>query len=263
MPPGPSLWWLAEQHLKSRLVAINMAISASISRLAAYYERHGFGASIRRAALSLKRTLSSSRIVVFYCDLPRNATAATNMPAFLKVERIKNYAGLGAKDLLKMTSFWNPKQAHRDILERFEKGASLWLIWWEDSLAGYSWTMRGRTIAPYYFPMATDDVQLFDFYVFPQFRGRAILWFLITHILHLLQNEGAARVYGDVAEWNQASLSFYKTIPFERLGMVRSFTILGHTFVFWDAKELVRQTQNTPGILERRAPDGRASGEKA
>jgi len=209
-----------------------MAISASISRLAAYYKLHGFAATIRRAALAMKRSLSSTRMIVFCCDLTKQTTP-TNIPISLNVERLSNYTGLSPQDLHEMTSFWNPNQARRNIRERFEKGASLWLIKLGDSLAGYSWTIRGRTIAQYYFPMAQDDVQLFDFYVFPKFRGRAILWFLIMFILRSLRDEGASRVFGDVAEWNQASLSFYKTIPFRRLGAARSLTIFGHTFIFW------------------------------
>lgn len=213
-----------------------MSNPSTISRFADYCKRHGFRATVRRAALAAKQAVFSNRMVVFYCDLAKQAAPPTNLPDSLRLERLGNYSDLSSHDLQEMTSFWNPKQAHRDILERFDRGASLWLIKCENRLAGYSWTIRGETIAPYYFPMTKDDVQLFDFYVFPKFRGRAILWFLIIHILHNLADEGAARVFGDVAEWNQASLSFYKTTPFQRLGLTRKFTIWGHTFVWWAEK---------------------------
>jgi ribosomal protein S18 acetylase RimI-like enzyme len=242
-----------------------MAISTAISRLAAYYACHGFRATIHRAALAIERALFSNRMVIFYCDLAKQTTAPANIPGSLKMERLRNYAELSPQDLQEMTSFWNPKQAHRNIRERFEQGASLWLIRAGDRLAGYSWTIRGRTIAPYYFPMAQDDVQLFDFYVFPKFRGRAILCFLITHILRSLGDEGAARVFGDVAEWNQASLSFYKTIPFHRLGLARKVTILGYTLVYWDQNQAVEhkreskmQSITTTGRKGASIPDLRA-----
>ncbi len=35
------------------------------------------------------------------------------------------------------------------------KGALLWLIKSEDGLAGYGWTLQGRTIEPHYFPLAS------------------------------------------------------------------------------------------------------------
>jgi ribosomal protein S18 acetylase RimI-like enzyme len=220
-----------------------MAISASISRLMSYYQRNGFASTSRRASLALKRFLSSSRMVIFYCDLDKQTIASPKMPDSLLVQRLKSYAELSPEDLKELTSFWNPRQAHRNIRERFEKGASLWLIKSGDTLAGFSWTLQGRTIAHYYFPMAQDDVQLFDFYVFPKFRGRAILWFLIVLILASVKEEGASRVFGDVAEWNQASLSFYRTIPFRRLGVARSVTVFGRTMVFWEGNKTVEQKQ--------------------
>jgi hypothetical protein len=91
--------------------------------------------------------------------------------------------------------------------------------------------------------MGPKDVQLFDFYVFPKFRGRAIHWLLTACILQTLAAEGAARAFADTGEWNQAQISSFKMTPFRRLGMVRSFTILGRTFVSWAENELVEQTQ--------------------
>ena len=220
-----------------------MALSASISRLTSYYQRHGFATTLSRAAVAIRRSLLWHGGIVFCGDLAKQPGTPPDMPSSLAVLRLNAYAELRPEDLQELTSFWNPKQAHRNIHERFEKGASLWLIRSGNILAGYSWTLRGRTIAEYYFPMAQDDVQLFDFYVFPKFRGRAILWFLITLILQSLREEGATRVFGDVAEWNQASLSFYKTIPFQRLGRARTLTIFGRTFVSWTENEPLEKTQ--------------------
>jgi anti-sigma factor RsiW len=112
-----------------------------------------------------------------------------------------------------------------------------------DKLAGYGWTMLGRTIAPYYFLLGENDVQLFDFYVFPKFRGRAMHWLLTVYILQMLAAEGAARAFADTGEWNQAQLSSFAMTPFRRLGLVRSFAILGHTFVSWVENEPAVQLQ--------------------
>lgn len=220
-----------------------MGISSSISRLTDYYRRHGFGATIRRAGLAVKRALFSSRMVVFYCDLGKQTTAPVNIPNSLRVERVRSSAGLSQQNLQEMTSFWNPKQVHRNIRERFDKGASLWLIKSGDKLAGYGWTLHGRTIAPYYFLLGEDDVQLFDFYVFPKFRGRAIQWLLTAYILQTLAAEGGARAFADTGEWNQAQLSSFKMTPLRRLGLVRSFAIFGHTFLSWVENEPVAQVR--------------------
>src|SRR5208283_5226096 len=136
-----------------------MGISSSVSRLGDYYTRHGFGETIRRAGLAARRALFSSRSVLFYCDLATQVAPPADLPSFLKVERKKSAAELSPEDLQAMTSFWNPKLAHRNIKERFDVGASLWLIRFEGKLVGYGWTLRGRTIEPHYFPLGHDDVQ--------------------------------------------------------------------------------------------------------
>lgn len=216
-----------------------MSISSSIFRATKYYSRYGPGATIQRLGLELKRVLFLKHMVVFYCDLSKLTTSPAKIPSPLKVERLTSYAELALQDLQEMAAL----QTRRDIQERFEKGACLWLIRSGDMLASYSWTIRGRTITPYYFPLAQDDVQLFDFYTFPKFRGRAILWFLITHVLHSLKAEGAVRVFGHVAEWNQPSLSFYKMTPFRRLGLARSYEIFGHTCTRWVEGETAQRVQ--------------------
>src|ERR1035441_4037291 len=105
-----------------------MAISTAISRFADYYRRKGFRATIRRAGLAIKRSLFSSRSVLFYCDLSTLGMPPKNLPGYLKVERKKSSAELSHEDLQEMTSFWNPKLARRNMTERFGLGASLWLI---------------------------------------------------------------------------------------------------------------------------------------
>src|SRR5271165_5628464 len=220
-----------------------MSISNSISRLTAYYRMHGLRSTMQRAGVAVKRGLFASRMVVFYCDLPRLTVRPVNIPSSMRVDRLRSEAELSQTDLLEITSFWNPKQARQNIEERFTKGASLWLIKSEDRVAGYGWTLQGCTIAEYYFPMAHDDVQLFDFYVFPKFRGRALHWLLTAYILQALASEGAARAFADTGEWNQAQLSSFKMTPFRRLGLVRTFTIFGRTFVRWVENEPVEQAQ--------------------
>ena len=228
-----------------------MSISTSISRFTAYYSRHGFRATVQRAGVALKRVLFANRMVVLYCDLPGQSLRPVNIPSSMSVDRRRSEGELSHTDFQEITSFWNPKLARRNIKERFAKGASLWLIKSKDKVAGYGWTLQGRTIAEYYFPMGPKDVQLFDFYVSPKFRGRAMHWLLTAHILQTLAAEGAARAFADTGEWNQAQISSFKMTPFRRLGLVRSFTIFGHTFVSWVEKKTAEQLELTNGAKER------------
>ena len=218
-----------------------MAISSSITRLTGYYKRHGLGATLRRFAVAAKRSMSASRMALFYCDLSTLPSPAPEMPSRLKVERYRNQADIRPQDLQDITSFWNPDLARHNINHRFELGAQLWLIRMEDKLAGYGWTLQGRTVEPHYFPLAEDDVQFLDFHVFPKYRGRALDWFLMTHILYQLAAEGRARAFGEAAEWNQASLSSFAMTPFRRLGWGKKFTLGSRTLVWWDGKDAAEQ----------------------
>jgi ribosomal protein S18 acetylase RimI-like enzyme len=220
-----------------------MSISSSISRLASYYTRHGFGATIRRAGLALERGLFSHGVVLFYCDLAKQSMAPANIPTSLKVERLRTCAELTQQDLQAMISFWNPKQTHRNILERFEQGASLWLIRSGDGLAGYGWTMQGNTIEPHYFPLTPDDVHLFDFHVFPQYRGQGVNPLLVKHILRSLTDECVGRAFIEAAEWNEAQLSSLRKTEFRYMGWARKIAIGHRTIVCWSRKKTVLQMQ--------------------
>jgi ribosomal protein S18 acetylase RimI-like enzyme len=216
-----------------------MSIPSSISRFTVYFKRNGLRATVRRIGLAARRALFSSRMVLFYCDLSVLSFPTADLPSSLKVERHRNQTDLSQQDLQEITSFWNPQQARRNIKERFELGASLWLIKFKDEMAGYGWTLQGRTVEPHYFPLAENDVQFLDFHVFPKYRGRALDWFLMTHILHRLAADGGARAFGEAAEWNKASLSSFAMTPFRRLGWARKFMILRRTIVCWDQNQAV------------------------
>jgi ribosomal protein S18 acetylase RimI-like enzyme len=210
-----------------------MSISDSISRLTSYYRLHGLTATLHRVRLAGTHALLAGRMVVLYCDLDERKLPPVSVPDTLRVQRITAKTELSVEHLQSMTNFWNPKLASRDIQERFERGASLWLVECEARLAGYGWTLRGQTIAPYYFPLGPDDVQLFDFYVFPRFRGRALHWLLTGHILHTLAAEGGSRAFADTGEWNQAQLASFTMTPFRILGLVRKYRIWGQLLTCW------------------------------
>jgi hypothetical protein len=221
-----------------------MSILSSLSRLLEYYRRHGVTATLGRAKVAGKRTLAAGRMAVFYCDLVEQKLPPTNNPGNLQVKRLGSLEELSQEDLLVIIGFWNPKLANRNIRERFEKGASLWLVKSHNQMAGYGWTLQGNTMEPYYFPLAHDDVHLFDFQVFPEFRGHGINPYLVGFILDRLTIGRACRAFIEAAEWNDAQLSSLRKTPFRRLGLVRSITLCGRTFVSWTRNAVVPQLQN-------------------
>jgi ribosomal protein S18 acetylase RimI-like enzyme len=224
-----------------------MGIFTSVERLATYYKRHGLWATVQRFTLEVRRSLFSGHQVVFHCDLADYASHQQALPISLRVERKKDYSELSLQDLHEIVSFWNPTLAQRNIEERLAKEASLWLIKSEGRLAGYGWTSQGRTIAPHYFPLGSYDVHFFDFYVFPQYRGRGINPLLVTHILHSLAADSRGRAFIEAAEWNEAQLSSLAKTPFHRLGWVRMVTVFGRTIVWWEQREGLQDYQKQMG----------------
>jgi ribosomal protein S18 acetylase RimI-like enzyme len=205
-----------------------------ICRLAAYGKRHGVRATLQRGGLFVRR-LFSNRMVLFYYDFPNIAAPcpATNLQDRLKVDRIQSREEMTSADWEQIVNFWNPEISQRRFSERFREGASLWLIRAEQALAGYGWTMTGRTIEPHYHPLGANDVHMFDFLVFPEYRGRKINPFLVDHILRQLGAEGKTRAYIEVREWNRAQLISLAKTQFQLLGVARKSSLFGRTFVEW------------------------------
>jgi ribosomal protein S18 acetylase RimI-like enzyme len=220
-----------------------MGIWTSISRLAHYYKRNGSVATCRRASLALNRTLFSNRMVLFYCDLSRRTLVPTDLPSSLNVERKRNETEVSPVDRAEMISFWNSKLADLSIKERFGRGASLWMIKSGGRMAGYGWTLQGRTIEPHYYHLGPNDVHLFDFYVFPQYRGQGMNPLLVNEILHNLTAEGLERAFIEAAEWNHAQLVSLGKTPFQLLGRASKFTIFRHTIICWDESGTAHQEQ--------------------
>lgn len=175
-------------------------------------------------------------MVLFYCELQNEGSAtATKLPGHLKVERKASLDGIGAQDWQQISEFWNPDLCRQNFSERFREGATLWLIRADGKLAGDGWTMTGRTIAPHYHPLGANDAHLFDFLVFPEFRGRNINPLLVGHILNELSAEGGTRAYIEVREWNRPQLVSLAKTRFRRLGVARKASLFGRTFVEWSA----------------------------
>jgi ribosomal protein S18 acetylase RimI-like enzyme len=233
-----------------------MAISASISRLAAYYKRHGFGDTLRRFTVAAKRALFSNRMVLLYCDLSAQCSTSADLPSSFAVERHRRQADVNPCDLEAIIKFWNPLLSRQNIKARFDKGGSLWLIKSEGQLAGYGWTLQGNTVEPHYFRLGPDDIHLFDFQVFPQYRGQGMNPLLVRYILCSLAEDCRGRAFIEAAEWNQPQLASLKRTPFRRLGLATKFTLLKRTIVCWDetkvAEEQPREDLNKASSADRK-----------
>jgi len=197
-------------------------------------------ATLDRAELSLRRLFSAGRMVIYYHDFPTDSfpLPLDSLPTDLSVQRKNRLEEIEQRDLDRIVNYWNPELAQRQLEERFKAGASLWLIRCEGQVAGYGWTLAGRTMRSYFVPFGADDVHLFDFLVFPEYRGRRVNPTLVSYILAALTQEGKSRAYIEAAEWNQAELKSLGRTTFHLLGRARKTAFLGRTIVEWRTEQM-------------------------
>jgi ribosomal protein S18 acetylase RimI-like enzyme len=212
-----------------------MALTDSISRLTSYYKRHGFTATLQRAKLFFRNFFSSNRLVIYAYDLSKSDSISSprNWPDQLSFVRVASQEQIDQQDWQKILNFWDPKLTHRNFSTRFNEGASVWLVRSEGKLAGFGWTLTGRAIKPHFVPFGPNDVHLFDFLVFPEFRGQGINPQLVTYILDQLAAESRTRAYIEAAVSNHNQLKSLSKTGFHVLGIARKASFFGRTFVEW------------------------------
>lgn len=206
-----------------------MSPTSSIARLEHYRRKHGLGATLRRIGLALQRAVSLDQMAVYSCGLP-----VANAPAPLGiVERKKIQSALSIQDAERILTHWNSEAMRRLMDERFAAGADLWLLRWNGSLAAYGWTLKGKTLTPHYFPICPEDVHLFDFFVFEEFRGRGLNPSLVWQILVQVGGEDSRRALIEAAAWNHAQLSSLAKTPFRKIGLARKFRMGKSSLILW------------------------------
>jgi GNAT superfamily N-acetyltransferase len=212
----------------------------AISRAWSYYRLHGVSALTGRVGEALRRAAYAGEHVLFSCALPVGAPVQKR--SFPGSFESKASAGeIAPADLERITSHWNPQENRRLMDQRFAAKARLWLARWEGLVAGYGWTLKGATISPHFYALTLGEVHLFDFFVFPEFRGRGINPVLVEYILSKLGEEGASKAYIECAAWNKAQLASLKKTSFQRMGAARKFCFGGRVFVQWTEKRIEEQ----------------------
>lgn len=204
-----------------------------IARTWHYTKRNGIAAAAQRISVAARRFFRGSAFVLFYHDLALTPGDASFAAQDGIIERRTAFEQLGSEDLSHLLDAWNPRLRQEQFKQRFGIGASLWLFKLEGRIAAYGWSVMGRTVEPHFFPLGSQDVHLFDFFVFPEFRGRRLNPALVNHILSRLAQETHGRAFIEAAEWNQPQLASLARMPFRRLGCARKFQLFGRTFVVW------------------------------
>jgi GNAT superfamily N-acetyltransferase len=205
-----------------------------IGRFFSYFQRHGLYSTGVRVLVGCKRAVTGNALVLFSCDLRQFDAGKFAGPNAGHVERKRTKKDLEEKDFEAIASGGYAKSIRRQVCERFERGANLWVFRKDGRVAGYGWTIQGETILPHFFPLEVRDVHLFDFFVFPEYRGQGINVQLMHSILAELAGQTNGRAFIEAAEWNTSQLRSLRKTPFQRLGCARKYHFCGKTWVRWD-----------------------------
>src|ERR1051326_66234 len=145
-----------------------------IRRAWCYARAHGVASTLKRAWLRSKQLLRGDRLVLFYCELRELGIGTMEPVGEGKAELKQSQAELAVADAERIANISDPALQYHRMSKRFANGASLWLWRHDSQLAGFGWSITGKTIDTHFFPLSPEDVHLFDFFVFPQYRGQGI-----------------------------------------------------------------------------------------
>jgi GNAT superfamily N-acetyltransferase len=190
-------------------------------------------ATFARIGIELKHLLKQGRIILFYCDLGQIAAGARSVATSGSIDPIRTASQLNAGDRAQILKSGNPVVINPLIEQRFARGASLWLYKICGRIAGYGWTLVGHTMEPHFFPLCPEDIHFFDFFVFPEHRGKRINPILVNVILERMSYMSKGRAYIESAEWNQPQIASLQRTPFQRIAVATKYTLFGRTTVKW------------------------------
>lgn len=203
-----------------------------LQRIALFYRRRGLLSTIKRFFTALYRSFYLGRMIVYSCPIPSEGISLSDKANKIDFERATK-AHLSKDDYVTILDIGNIEQRSRDIANRFELGSELWLAKVNGRVAGFGWTLVGKTVSPHYFTLGANEVHFFDFHVFPEFRGRGINIALIEKILTTLSTQPLSRAHIECAAWNHAQIRSLSKTPFRRQAEVIRITFLGRSAIIW------------------------------
>lgn len=206
-----------------------------LKRINNIYRKEGPVNVLRKAFVKTCQDILHRKIIVFYVSLADDMKDF-QLPAALTVKRRRSQGELSDQEREQLSSYWKAYNAVNECLARFEKGSSLWLLEENGKILAFEWTIRGKTVESYLFPLTKDDVHIFDCYAFPEHRGKGLSSKLTNSVFRELKKEGALRAFWEVHEWNRSELKSLPKIDiaFREIGAARKYRILNRELILWD-----------------------------
>jgi predicted acetyltransferase len=210
-----------------------MVLRFYLVRLNEYYRKNGLIDTLKRVGEKLKNSVYGNYEYVFCCDLDKLNPKEHELPPNFSVVLRQSRDDITVTEESALCNYMNREILDYQLKRRLSRGAILWLIKIEGVVAGFMWSIRKKPLSPYYLPLASRDVFLFDGAVFPAYRGRGVYkWFSLA-IWCELKKMGYIRVIFDAYAWNKSVLSAFRKIPVEKLGRARRIKLGKQNIVLW------------------------------
>ena len=209
-----------------------MWLSDAYLRAGNYLRKHGLKKTASRFLTQVKRQILVNREVVFWLDLSTWSPEARSADGY-SVVSIERTADIPEAFRALLAQEYPAELQERDNRRRLGEGATLWCLRRSTEFIGFTWTVPGKTLKPYYFPLTPRDVHIIANFIFPAYRGQRLNSVLMQHVLHALKTAGAQRAYIETAEWNEAELRSLDRSGFIRLGRGSRRARQGRTVVTW------------------------------
>jgi GNAT superfamily N-acetyltransferase len=210
-----------------------MAIRALYLRTVKYLQRHGLKSSVKRLWREARNKFRYNRDILFHRDMLLGGFESHPMPENCRVEKFDKDTGMPERLSKRIGQEYSEELLQEYVHNRFETGACLWCLMNDTEDMSYLWTLKGRAMKPYYFPLTQRDLYVFDGFTFPAFRGKGLNCVVLDFVLKHFRDEGFLRAYLETHEWNSAVIKMVPKNGFVRLGLARKKVHRGKVKVTW------------------------------
>jgi ribosomal protein S18 acetylase RimI-like enzyme len=206
----------------------------TILRLHRFNKKKGLVSTAREMVHRIARSLWKNRDVIFIMPCKHLPFSDRQIPAGYSLLSINSFEALSPSVAAVIESVGVHSIIHKNIKRRFASGARLWLLEHQEVPIGFVWSLVGKTLSPYYFPLQSNDVHLFDNEIFEQFRGKGHNSILIQQVSLRLSAEGADHLFIETGVWNKSELRSLIKNGFITIGIARKKKVRGKIVVIWE-----------------------------
>lgn len=204
-----------------------------LARVMNYYKKKGSLSTLRRIYEQPYRMIFKNQRILIYAELNEVKDSVLALPPDIMIDRINTHDEAVRPDMHKMKDYWDKEKMTYKVMERFSNGAVLWIIKLNKDIAGFVWSISGKTVSRCYLPLTPHDAYILDALTFEEYRGRGLYPLLMNFVLGKLKSEGVSRIVGELYASNTSSIRGLEKTYYHMFGKARRFHLFGRNITIW------------------------------